>query len=213
MAKNELCTASCMTNDARRVVLGRTGKFGNGTNIVIWDLMGNEPVRQIKYDNSIGFADFISYLNLSKDSRYVVAGFQNSYDHNANFIIFDLTVDNYNEVEPKIIAFDADAAVTAVLDNHEAITGTKRGELTIWSMRTGKPLRHLVTPPGGAASMSRHGVAATSAHNRDVKALAVSQDGIYLVSGSADSTLKVWHMETEKLMHTLKGHKDEVSSV
>ena len=49
MAKNELCTASCMMNDGERIVLGRTEKFGGGTTIVIWDLLANEAVRRMDY--------------------------------------------------------------------------------------------------------------------------------------------------------------------
>ncbi len=52
----------------------------------------------------VGFADYISFLKLSKDNRYVIAGFQNSYDGNANFIIFDLSEDSYQKVEPKVSA-------------------------------------------------------------------------------------------------------------
>ena len=102
--------------------------------------------------------------------------------------------------------------VTAVLDNHEAVTGTRQGELTIWSMRTGKPLRQLMAPPIGAGmhSLSRKGVTSTTAHQREVKALDVSRDGVFLTSASADTTVKMWHLETEKLLHTFKGHKDEV---
>ena len=55
----EMCTASCMMNDGEKVVLGRTEKFGGGTTIIIWDILNNEPVRQIKCDTSVGFADHI----------------------------------------------------------------------------------------------------------------------------------------------------------
>ena len=210
MPSSELCTASCMMSDNERVVLGRTDKFGNGTTIVIWDLLGNQALRRLKYDGAIGFADYISYLNLSKDNRYVIAGFQNSYDGKANYIVFDLTLDNNQE--PKVLAMDAVTEVTAVLGNHEVVTGTRSGELTIWSLRTGKLLRQLVTPPSGAQSMARSGMAAaTAAHKKEVTALAMSSDGQYLVSASADGTLKVWSVETEKLMYTLTGHTDEVS--
>jgi ribosome assembly protein 4 len=34
-----------------------------------------------------------------------------------------------------------------------------------------------------------------------------------LLSGSKDSTLKVWDMKTKKLMHDLPGHADEVYTV
>ena len=44
----------------------------------------------------------------------------------------------------------------------------------------------------------------------EVKAVKVSPDGKTLVSCSADGTLKVWDMETEKLMYTCTGHKNEV---
>ena len=209
MPSSELCTASCMMSDNERVVLGRTDKFGNGTTIVIWDMMGNQALRRLKYDGAIGFADYISYLNLSKDNRYVVAGFQNSYDGKANYIVFDLTLDNNQE--PKVLALDAHIEVTEVLGNHEIVTGTRSGELTIWSLRTGKLLRQLVTPPSGAQTLARGGMAAaTSAHKGEVTALAMSKDGQFLVSASADGTLKVWSVETEKLLYALRGHTDEV---
>ena len=199
--------------DGERVALGRTEKFGNGTTIVIYDLLGNEPVRTLKYDAAIGFADYISFLTLSKDNRYVIAGFQNSYDGNANFIIFDLTKDNYNDSDPKILALDANAECTAVLDNHEAVTGTHKGELTIWSMRTGKATRKLVSPPPHPhtpQSVNRLGITGMNAHTKEVKTVVVSKNGRYLVSASADGTLKVWDLETEHLMYTLTGHTDEV---
>ena len=44
----------------------------------------------------------------------------------------------------------------------------------------------------------------------EVKAVKVSPDGKTLVSCSADGTLKAWDMETEKLMYTCTGHKNEV---
>lgn len=206
MGNAELCTASCMMSDGERVVLGRTDKFGGGTTIVIWDLMANEAVRKLKYDGAVGFADYISFLKLSKDNRYVIAGFQNSYDGNANYIIFDLTSDD--SVEPKIIAFDASTDCTAILDNHEAVTGTRQGELIIWSMRTGKALRQMVAP---ASQMHKGGMAIAAAHLGEVKAVEVSADAQFLVSASADTTLKVWSLETERHLYTLRGHSDEVS--
>ena len=104
----------------------------------------------------MGFADYISFLKLSNDNRYVIAGFQNSYDGNANYIIFDLSEESYHKVEPKVLALDACADCTAILDNHEAVTGTRKGEIVIWSMRTGKVNRQLAV--GSADTLSRTGV-------------------------------------------------------
>lgn len=202
MRRNELCTASCLMGDGERIILGRTEKFGGGTTIIIWDVLGNEPLRHIKYDGCVGFADPITYLNLSKDNRYVIAGFQNSYDQKANFISFDLTVNDFNSIPPTMIAFDANVDVTAILDNQEVVTGTRAGELIIWSMRTGKQLRQLVSPSRDAFSQT--------AHQREVTDVCATRDGQFLVSSSADATLKVWSLESEKLLRTLSGHKDEV---
>jgi len=68
MRKNELCTASAMMSDGERMVLGRTEKFGGGTTIIVWDVLGNEPIRQIKCDASVGFADHVSFITPSKVS-------------------------------------------------------------------------------------------------------------------------------------------------
>ena len=217
MAQSESCTASAMMSDGTRIVLGRTEKYGNSTTIVIWDLLGNQPLRRIHYDGSIGFADYISMLKLSLDNRYVIAGFQNSYDGKANYLIFDLTVADYTTTDPKILSLDAVAECSAILENHEVVTGTRNGQLTIWSARTGKALRQLVSPAqlplgGGAASMGRGGTMSRSAHTREVKAVELSHDHRLLVSVSSDHTVKVWNMENERLMFTLKGHTDEVEA-
>ena len=213
MTGSELCTASCLMNDGGRIVLGRTEKYGSGTTLAIWDIMGNEPVRKIKYTASIGFADSIAFLNLSRDNRYVVAGFQNTLDNNANFLIFDLSMDNFgpNGPEPKVLAMDADAQCTAVLDNHQAVTGTRLGDLIIWSMKTGKPIRRLASGGGATQTLSRRPVRGTASHDAEVFAVEVSSDGKYLVSASADCTLKVWDLAAEKHIRTLTGHKDQVS--
>ena len=34
-----------------------------------------------------------------------------------------------------------------------------------------------------------------------------------MASGSADKTIKIWHLHTGKLLHTLTGHLDEVKSL
>jgi WD40 repeat protein len=85
-----------------------------------------------------------------------------------------------------------------VLPRDEAVTGLRNGDLVIWSLRTGQPSRQLLSGSG------RH------AHAREVKAVARSEDSKYLVSASADGTLKVWDVETERHINTLNGHNDEV---
>jgi WD40 repeat protein/serine/threonine protein kinase len=49
-------------------------------------------------------------------------------------------------------------------------------------------------------------------HERGVETVAFSPDGRRIVSGSADSTIKVWDTDSGSELMTLRGHKDKVMS-
>ncbi len=50
-------------------------------------------------------------------------------------------------------------------------------------------------------------------HVQQVYQVAFSSDSRLLVSGSADSTIKVWDLRIKKLLVDLPGHADEVFAV
>ncbi|WP_413160908.1 protein kinase domain-containing protein [Capilliphycus salinus ALCB114379] len=50
-------------------------------------------------------------------------------------------------------------------------------------------------------------------HSGHVYSVAFSPDGCTLASGSADQTIKLWDMETDREIATLKGHSNTVDSV
>ncbi len=50
-------------------------------------------------------------------------------------------------------------------------------------------------------------------HSSSVHSVAFSPDGMYLASGSGDSTVKFWSVESQKEVITLQGHSSEVNSV
>lgn len=133
-----------------------------------------------------------------QNDRYVLAGFTNSFDNFAEFVVFDMTLTSYTVSDPAVLRLDANPECTAVLPHDEAVTGLRNGDLVIWNLRTGQPSRQLLSGSG------RH------AHSREVKAVARSEDSKYLVSASADGLLKVWDVETERHINTLNGHNDEV---
>jgi len=50
-------------------------------------------------------------------------------------------------------------------------------------------------------------------HHDSVKSVAISSDNKYIVSASADKTIKIWNLKTGKLIKTLKGHIGSVNSI
>ncbi|BAY07542.1 NB-ARC domain-containing protein [Calothrix sp. NIES-2098] len=50
-------------------------------------------------------------------------------------------------------------------------------------------------------------------HSAWVKAVALTPDGKYVISGSADKTLKVWNWQTGELLRTLTDHSNSVKAV
>ncbi|NJM73169.1 MAG: protein kinase [Scytonema sp. RU_4_4] len=52
-----------------------------------------------------------------------------------------------------------------------------------------------------------------SGHTGSVWSVALSADGLTLVSGSEDKTIKIWHPNTGQLSRTLKAHSDSVRTV
>lgn len=66
MADLEVCSALAMMSDNDKVVFGRSDKFGGGTNIVVWDLLGNQPIKHMRFDAPIGNNDYVHFLALSQ---------------------------------------------------------------------------------------------------------------------------------------------------
>jgi WD40 repeat protein len=79
----------------------------------------------------------------------------------------------------------------------------KQGKATAWL----QPLTPSLNPPGGLLLRTLKG------HTSSVSAIAVTPDGKYLVSGSVDHTVRVWHLETGKQLFTFTGHSEWVNAI
>jgi len=56
-------------------------------------------------------------------------------------------------------------------------------------------------------------VSILSGHTNWVRSLTFSSDGTFLVSGSSDTTIKLWHIQTGGVIRTFSGHTDYIYSV
>jgi WD40 repeat protein len=69
------------------------------------------------------------------------------------------------------------------------------------------PLTPSITPPGGRLLRIFTG------HRDSVNAVAVTSDGKRVISGSSDTTVKVWNLDTGEEVFNLTGHRDSVNAV
>lgn len=70
-----------------------------------------------------------------------------------------------------------------------------------------RPLRRLLTPPGGALVFTLAG------HTARVRSLALTPDRANAVSASDDHTIKVWNLHRGQLERTISGHTDAVRAI
>ena len=102
--------------------------------------------------------------------------------------------------------------------------------ITLWDVNTGKKIKELDEVSGRARTLAflpeGHclGLSCTPdpeydtvelwdeekrasfTHSGHVNTVAMSPDGMFLATGGADKTVKLWHVETQECFHTLSGH-------
>jgi hypothetical protein len=93
-------------------------------------------------------------------------------------------------------------------DNMKIVSGDDY-RIKIWDAHSGQLLQTLI---GQNAGHSVDGREATG-HTDSVSSVAYSSDGLRIVSGSWDSTIKIWDALTGHLLNTWKGHNGLTNSV
>ena len=92
------------------------------------------------------------------------------------------------------------------------ITGSRDSHLRVWKLpKSGDPSFHQAGPAQDEAGECPYFVRALTGHHHSVRAIAAHADT--LVSGSYDSTVRVWKISTGETVHRLQGHAQKVYSV
>jgi WD40 repeat protein len=89
-----------------------------------------------------------------------------------------------------------------------SVTDALRNKIGAWHGAVWfRPLRDLLIAPGGSLMFSLVG------HTARVRAVALTANGLRVVSGSDDNTLRIWDLKRGVLERTLNGHTDWIRAV
>jgi F-box and WD-40 domain protein CDC4 len=91
------------------------------------------------------------------------------------------------------------------------ITGSRDSQLRVWRLPEAGSRRYIQTGPPANDDQCPYFIRILNGHQHSVRAISAHADT--LVSGSYDSTVKVWRISTGELLHTLVGHNQKVYSV
>lgn len=91
------------------------------------------------------------------------------------------------------------------------ITGSRDSQLRVWRLPEAGSRRYIQTGPPATDDQCPYFIRILSGHTHSVRA--ISAHGDTLVSGSYDSTVRVWRISTGEQLHVLHGHVQKVYSV
>ncbi|KAJ6438864.1 cell division control protein 4 [Purpureocillium lavendulum] len=91
------------------------------------------------------------------------------------------------------------------------ITGSRDSQLRVWRLPGTGSRRYTTSNPSAKETDCPYFIRVLTGHLHSVRA--ISAHGDTLVSGSYDSTVRVWRISTGESLHVLRGHSQKVYSV
>ena len=186
------------TPDSRTMI-----SAGADGEIRLWDI----ETREVK--NTIEAGTPLNDLSLSSDGT--VAG---AVGEDGTLHIVDVASASVMKSFPQ----DADARLAVALNGDGTLVATDYGEnIRVWNTRTGDLVRTLASYCDEQAIGTRAACDEADedwlGHERQVTALAFSPDGTLLASGSEDTTIVFWEVETGEVEWPSIGHWASVTAL
>ncbi|KAF9466659.1 hypothetical protein BDZ94DRAFT_1186716 [Collybia nuda] len=140
--------------------------------------------------------DYVRCLAHSREQNWVASG---SFDRTIK--LWDLT--RSDQRDPLVILNPPDAtapkssvyALAADPFGQTIVSGSPERVVRLWDPRTGKRTGKLV------------------GHTDNIRAILISDDSKYLLTGSADASIKLWSLSSQRCLHTFTHHTDSVWSL
>ncbi|KAJ3840110.1 hypothetical protein EV361DRAFT_944237 [Lentinula raphanica] len=178
----------CLVNYNQTVITGSS----DGT-IKAWN-----PHSPIPSDPSVigAHSDYVRCLSYCRERNWIASG---SYDRTIK--LWDLARSSNPEPLVTLNPADASAAKSSVYAlaadpyGHTIASGSPERVVRLWDPRSGKRTGKLV------------------GHTDNIRAILISEDSRYLLTGSADASIKLWSLASQRCLHTFTHHTESVWSL
>ncbi|KAJ3124366.1 hypothetical protein HK098_001190 [Nowakowskiella sp. JEL0407] len=225
----EVSTLTGHTNVVTVFAVSSDGKFfasgSEDRSIILWSMKNYEKLKRF-----VGHSDAIYALAISSDSKLVVSG---SDDHTVRLWLIETS-----EVLRTFVGHSHWVnSVAFSPDDQCIISGSWDKTVRLWYIDEEQESRTLLdnlprevrtvalTNDGEqfvfgcgnniytCSTKTTNLVNTFKGHTREIRSMAISSDGKYIVSGSCDDTVKIWDFETGEELKTLVGHTHWVNAV
>src|SRR5262249_22141084 len=183
-------TAVAVTSDSKRVATGSDDKSAR-----VWDAENGKSLRDFgKLDGHVNCIAF------SPDGKLLAAG-----SSDGKITISNADAENVNAA--------AVGAIQPALGTLYQVAFTPDGKgIATCGERAAKVFSVPSGPTAGALILYEFG--GTNGHQGLVGCLAISPNGKWIATGSADKSIRIWEMSSaNKLLRVLQGHDEQVSAL